>query len=141
MASSRLAFEEIRQAGAGSPQVSRRLKAALEDLRTVAPPNRRGVLDRELDLLEQASRRSQSSRSGGLRLHIDGELTEHVGAVGAPTLSPLVGIEGVLKVRGRIQRGHLLVPGPAHRVRTIGGAVAEEGPGTFRIYELGVGAI
>ena len=33
----RLAFEEIILAGAGSPQVERRLVAALEDLRTVAP--------------------------------------------------------------------------------------------------------
>ena len=37
----RLAFDEIRLAGAGSPQVARRLRAALEDLRTVIPPDRR----------------------------------------------------------------------------------------------------
>ncbi|HEX4256873.1 MAG TPA: DUF2254 domain-containing protein [Streptosporangiaceae bacterium] len=50
----RLAFDEIRLAGAGSPQVARRLRAALEDLRTVVPPSRRAALDRQLDLLSAA---------------------------------------------------------------------------------------
>ena len=39
-----LAFEEIRLAGARSPQVTRRLMAALDDLVTVALPDRRPVL-------------------------------------------------------------------------------------------------
>lgn len=53
----RLAFDEIRQAGAASPQVTRRLTAALKDLLSVAPPDRRPVLQRELALLhEQAAR-------------------------------------------------------------------------------------
>lgn len=47
----RVAFDEIRQAGAGSPQVSRRLKAALDDLLTVAPPDRRPALEHQLALL------------------------------------------------------------------------------------------
>ncbi len=46
-----LAFEEIRLAGAASPQVTRRLRAALEDLKTVVPPDRRAVLDSQLELL------------------------------------------------------------------------------------------
>jgi uncharacterized membrane protein len=50
----RLAFEEIRLAGAGSPQVSRRVEAALTDLCAVAPPERRAVLDEQLDLLHSA---------------------------------------------------------------------------------------
>jgi hypothetical protein len=50
----RLAFEEIRLAGAGSPQVVRRLRAALLDLRTVAPPVRITVLDEELAALDTA---------------------------------------------------------------------------------------
>ncbi len=54
----RLAFDELRLAGAGSPQVARRLRAALEDLRTVAPPERRPPLDRQLKLLDQAVRRA-----------------------------------------------------------------------------------
>jgi uncharacterized membrane protein len=49
-----LASEEIRLAGAGSPQVTRRLKAALTDLRSIAPTDRIGVIDRQLDLLETA---------------------------------------------------------------------------------------
>jgi uncharacterized membrane protein len=54
----RLAFDELRMVGAGSPQVARRLRAALEDLRTVAPPERRPPLDRQLKLLDEAVRRS-----------------------------------------------------------------------------------
>ena len=50
-----LASEEIRLAGAGSPQVTRRLKAALVDLRSIAPPERVGVLDRQLELLTAAA--------------------------------------------------------------------------------------
>lgn len=50
-----LAFDEIRMAGGGSPQVSRRLRAALEDLRSVAPADRVAVLDHELDLLRSAT--------------------------------------------------------------------------------------
>jgi uncharacterized membrane protein len=54
----RLGFDELRLAGAGSPQVARRLRAALEDLRTVAPPERRPPLDRQLKLLDNAVRRA-----------------------------------------------------------------------------------
>ena len=54
----RLAFDELRLVGAGSPQVARRLRAALEDLRTVAPPERRPPLDRQLKLLDDAVRRA-----------------------------------------------------------------------------------
>jgi uncharacterized membrane protein len=49
-----LATEEIRLAGAGSPQVTRRLKAALTDLRSIAPPARVDVIDRQLELLAAA---------------------------------------------------------------------------------------
>ena len=51
----RLAFDEIRMAGAGSPQVSRRLKAALVDLRAIALPDRVEVLDEQLELLVTAT--------------------------------------------------------------------------------------
>jgi uncharacterized membrane protein len=57
----RLAFDEIRLAGASSPQVARRLTAALDDLLTVAPPERHGPLDEQRRLLQagvQASDRS-----------------------------------------------------------------------------------
>ncbi len=51
----RVAFDEIRQAGAGSPQVSRRLHAALHDLLTVAPAERRPALEKQLALLQDAA--------------------------------------------------------------------------------------
>ena len=47
-----LAFTEIRLAGAGSPQIPRRIRAAIEDLLEVAPPDRRPPLERQLKLLE-----------------------------------------------------------------------------------------
>ncbi|HEV8459265.1 MAG TPA: DUF2254 domain-containing protein [Gaiellaceae bacterium] len=53
-----LAFDEIRMAGAGSPQVARRLNAALKDLRSVAPPERIGIIDLQLDLLKTATETS-----------------------------------------------------------------------------------
>jgi uncharacterized membrane protein len=53
----RLAFDEIRMVGAGSPQVARRLRAALVDLKSVAPPERQAPLDRQLELLDAAVRR------------------------------------------------------------------------------------
>src|SRR5688500_8250524 len=51
-----LSFDEIRMAGAGSPQVSRRLLAALLDLRRIALPSRIEVLDDQLELLRAATR-------------------------------------------------------------------------------------
>ena len=50
-----LAFDEIRMAGAGSPQVTRRLVAALMDLRRVALPERIEVLDEQARLLRAAT--------------------------------------------------------------------------------------
>ncbi len=38
----RLAFDEIRLAGAGAPRLARRMKDALVDLRAIAPPERVG---------------------------------------------------------------------------------------------------
>jgi uncharacterized membrane protein len=49
-----LAFDEIRQAGAGSPQVARRLRAAIDDLLTHAPAARRAVLRDQLRMLDLA---------------------------------------------------------------------------------------
>jgi uncharacterized membrane protein len=51
-----LAFDEIRMAGAGSPQIARRMRAALEDLLSIAPPDRKGSLQKQLDLLQSGSR-------------------------------------------------------------------------------------
>src|SRR5690606_35251017 len=49
-----LALVELRLAGAGSPQVARRLAAALHDLRRIARADRQAVLDEQLDLLGEA---------------------------------------------------------------------------------------
>ncbi|MET8995786.1 DUF2254 domain-containing protein [Amycolatopsis sp. NPDC004169] len=50
----RLAFDELRLAGAASPQIPRRIFAALQDLKTVAPPERHPPLDRQVELLTAA---------------------------------------------------------------------------------------
>jgi uncharacterized membrane protein len=69
-----LAFDEIRMAGAGSPQVSRRLKAALEDLRSIAAPERVAILDEQLDLLATATEAAMDDqRDVELALHEDRE--------------------------------------------------------------------
>jgi uncharacterized membrane protein len=69
-----LAFEEIRLAGAGSPQVTRRLKAALTDLRSIAPPERVGALERQLELLSAAVERAlDDERDADAALTADGE--------------------------------------------------------------------
>ena len=69
-----LAFEEIRLAGAGSPPVTRRLKAALTDLRSIAPPERVAVLDRQLELLTAAVERAlDDERDVDLALTADNE--------------------------------------------------------------------
>jgi len=49
-----LAFDEIRLAGAASPQVSRRLIAALTDLIDYAPSDRQPALVEQLELLRAA---------------------------------------------------------------------------------------
>jgi uncharacterized membrane protein len=56
-----LAFDEIRLAGAASPQVSRRLVAAILDLLDRAPEDRRPVLEEQLRLLTEAVRSSPLS--------------------------------------------------------------------------------
>jgi uncharacterized membrane protein len=51
-----LAFDEIREAGAGTPQVARRLRASLLDLCEYAPADRRAALEDQMRLLDQAVR-------------------------------------------------------------------------------------
>jgi uncharacterized membrane protein len=51
-----LAFDEIRMAGSGSPQVARRLRAALNDLRSLAPPDRAEAVEQQLHLLTRSTR-------------------------------------------------------------------------------------
>ena len=54
----RLAFDEIRLAAGSYPQVTRRLEAALNDLKTIAPAERQPPLDRQLRLLGDAVTRN-----------------------------------------------------------------------------------
>jgi uncharacterized membrane protein len=76
-----LAFDEIRLAGAGSPQVTRRLKAALTDLKTRALPDRVAVLDEQLDLLTAAAETAmKDERDAELALRDD---REGIGAAAA----------------------------------------------------------
>ena len=48
-----LAFDEIRLASAGSPQVTRRMAAALDDLLVIAPADRRPPLEQQRELLRE----------------------------------------------------------------------------------------
>jgi uncharacterized membrane protein len=66
----RLGLDEIREYGEGSIQVARRLRALLLDLISVAPEDRRAVLQEQLTLLDASTRRGfhtkaerQSARS------------------------------------------------------------------------------
>ena len=69
-----LAFDEIRMAGAGLPQVARRLKAALMDLRSVVPPERIRVIDDQLELLAAATARAMDDdHDAEMALHPDRE--------------------------------------------------------------------
>jgi uncharacterized membrane protein len=54
----RLSFDEIRLAGAASPQVTRRLRAALEDLLSVASPDRHEPLQSQVRMLEAGVHRA-----------------------------------------------------------------------------------
>ena len=66
-----LAFDEIRMAGAGSPQVARRLRAALEDLLTVAPQERKKCLQEQLALLHSGTQGDQRAKRRGHALQRD----------------------------------------------------------------------
>lgn len=58
----RIGFDELRQAGAASPQVVRRIRAALDDLLAIAPEERRPPLVQQLELLDQLSQRDAQTR-------------------------------------------------------------------------------
>lgn len=67
-----LAFDEIRLAGAGSPQVARRLRSALEDLLTVVPDDRRPVLEKQLAMLSSSTATAMKDQRD-VRLALDGD--------------------------------------------------------------------
>jgi uncharacterized membrane protein len=74
----RLAFDELRLAGTATPQVTRRLRAALDDLKMVAPPERQPVLDRQLELLEALVRRNFEDEGD-----VSASLTGHQQGIGS----------------------------------------------------------
>lgn len=53
-----LAYTELRRYGADSPQVSRRLLAALRDLAAIALPQHRAAIERHRELLQAAVTRT-----------------------------------------------------------------------------------
>ncbi|WP_051427259.1 DUF2254 domain-containing protein [Arthrobacter sp. H20] len=57
----RLGFDEVRLAGSGSPQVTRRLRLALDDLMAVAPAERLQPLEYQLESLDSSARDVASS--------------------------------------------------------------------------------
>jgi uncharacterized membrane protein len=63
----RLAFDEIREAGADTPKIDRRLRSALLDLASFAPPERRAELHRPLERLERAVNRLDDHVAGTAR--------------------------------------------------------------------------
>jgi uncharacterized membrane protein len=85
----RLAFDEIRLAGASEPQVTRKMCAALDDLKSVAPPDRQAPLDRQLRLLSSAVRRCyEDEEDVAAALTPD---TEGIGSGADVTVGPYVG--------------------------------------------------
>jgi uncharacterized membrane protein len=85
----RLAFDEIRLAGASEPQVTRKMCAALTDLKSVAPPYRQGPLDRQLRLLESAVRRSHEDEEDVVAALTPD--TEGIGSGADVTAAPALG--------------------------------------------------
>jgi len=61
-----LALDETRQYGEGSVQVTRRLRALLEDLREAVPEFRRAAIDSELRLLDDSADRAFTDRDDRL---------------------------------------------------------------------------
>jgi hypothetical protein len=59
-----LAFDEIRLASAGSPQVARRMAAALDDLLVVALADRRPPLEQQRELLREVIGDAGLARAG-----------------------------------------------------------------------------
>src|SRR4051794_38477195 len=82
----RLAFDEIRLAGASEPQVTRKMCAALADLKSVASPDRQEPLDRQLRLLNAAVRRVHEDEEDVLAALIPD--TEGIGSGADVTATP-----------------------------------------------------
>ncbi len=97
----RLAFDEIRLAGASEPQVTRKICAALTDLKSVAPPDRQEPLDRQLRLLEAAVHRCHEDDEDALAALTPD--TEGIGSGADVTAAPDLG--RVLHLAGPADHG------------------------------------
>ncbi len=75
-----LAVDETRQFGEGSVQVTRRLRALLEDLREAVPEPRRAAVDAELQLVDASADRAFTDR--GDRLSAAARDRQGLGAAG-----------------------------------------------------------
>ena len=84
----RLAFDEIRLAGASEPQVTRKLCAALADLKSVASADRQEPLDRQLRLLNAAVRRAHDDEEDVLAALTPD--TEGIGSGADVTAAPVL---------------------------------------------------
>lgn len=82
----RLAFEEMRLAGVGSPQVTRRLRSSLEDLHSYAPPDRRSPIAEQLALLDTRTQRVVTDPS-------DLRLASHPDPLGLGVAAGVIAIE------------------------------------------------
>jgi uncharacterized membrane protein len=87
----RLAFDEIRLAGASEPQVTRKMCAALADLKSVAPPDRQEPLDRQLRLLDAAVRRAHDDEEDVLAALTPD--TEGIGSGADVTAAPVLHVK------------------------------------------------
>jgi uncharacterized membrane protein len=79
-----LAYDEIRMAGAGSPQVARRLRASINDLLDYAPPDRCEVLHEQARLLDLAVRAQVPEHEQPFHLQADRQGIGTAAAVEAP---------------------------------------------------------
>jgi uncharacterized membrane protein len=90
----KLAFEELTLAGAGSPQVARRLFAALDDLLATAPAERRLPLERQRELLAAAV----GDAYGDWRQAVAAQVPDIQGiGSGADVATPPGAIEGIAR--------------------------------------------
>ena len=78
-----LAIDETRHFGEGSVQVTRRLRALLEDLRDSVPESRRGPVESELELLDASAERAFAEP--GDRLSAAARDRQGLGAAGPPS--------------------------------------------------------
>ena len=111
----RLAFDEVRLAGASEPQVTRKMCAALADLKSVAPPDRQEPLDRQLRLLNAAVQRCHEDEEDVVAALTPD--TEGIGSGADVTAAPDLGRIPHLAAPSEHRPAHGAVPRPLVRRR------------------------